>query len=58
MINSLLMRLFIRLGTRWFGFFDIYCPGDATSAIIMAVDEKTYKDAIRSAAKHILEKED
>jgi len=52
------MKLFIRLGTRWFGFFDLYCPGDTTSAIIMAVDEKTYKDAIRSAAKHILEEKD
>lgn len=55
MINSLLMKMFIRLGTRWFGFFDLYCPDDKTSAIIMAVDEKTYKDAVRSAAKQILE---
>lgn len=49
------MKLFIRLGTRWFGFFDLYCPDDTTRAIIMAVDEKTYSQAIRSAAKHLLE---
>ena len=52
------MKLFIRLGTRWFGFFDLYCPDDTTKAIIMAVDEKTYRDAVRSAAKHLFEKED
>jgi len=53
--DGLLMKLFIRLGTRWFGFFDLYCPDDTTKAIIMAVDEKTYSQAIRSAAKHLLE---
>lgn len=57
MINNLLMKLFIRLGTRWFGYFDLYCPDDATKAIIMAVDEKIYKQAVRSAAKHLLEEE-
>lgn len=56
-INDLLMKFFVRLATRWFGFLDLYCPGDTTKAIIMAVDEKTYRDAVRSAAKHLVEKE-
>jgi hypothetical protein len=53
------MKFFVRLATRWFGFIDIYCPGEdgQTKAIILAVNGKTYCEAVRSAAKHLLDKE-
>jgi len=55
MVNKFLMRIFLRLAQRWFGFTDIYCPNDQVEAIIFAVDQKQHRDAIKSAAKFIYE---
>lgn len=55
MVNKILMRIFLRLAQRWFGFTDIYCPNDQVEAIIFAVDQKQHRDAIKSAAKFIYE---
>jgi len=55
MVNKFLMRIFLRLAQRWFGFTDIYCPNDQVEAIIFAVDTKQHRDAIKSAAKFLYE---